>query len=240
MLAALNGLAGKPRRDVQSGVGAGLACCLLAGCGLEPRPFEAIKREIGATAPDPAAPAEAQAQTQASAEATGPQNYLASPGPNLLPEPDMLAAISRRAVRDATHTYRGFLPSIAAVSACYEALAEHDVVMRAYCLQLDQAAWFVESTAPALWQELDAAANDYFTDERFLERRWRQTPPLKDTLEAHDLRRANIRVLEEAMMAALAEYVEAIAPGAGDRPTLPDKLPPKTQMMAQQVEEARL
>jgi hypothetical protein len=61
---------------------------------------------------------------------------------------------------------------------------------------------------------MDAASNDYFTDERFSERRWRETPPFADTPEARLQKRALLDALDAAAGAAIREYIETIAPGA--------------------------
>ena len=183
-----------------------LACLVTISCGLEARPVEPLQHDQadvsdGQRFADPAAEADAD---MALAEVVGAGAL----------DPDTLRAISRRAVHDITTNHRGFLPSIAAVSACYDELAEGDFEARLYCLQLDSVAWFVESTAPPAWQELDAASNDFFTNERFSERRWREVPPFIDTPEARLQKRALLDVLDAAASAAISDYIETIAQAA--------------------------
>jgi hypothetical protein len=186
-----------------------IAAVALAGCGLEARPIESVRR---------ADTADRAASAQTSSDPTTQSMAIAASGQGFAVDtldPDMLRAISRRAVHDMTTTHRGFLPSIVAVSACYESLQGDDALeARLFCLQLDTAAWFVESSAPPAWQEMDAASNDYFTDERFFERRWREVPPFADTREARLQKQALLDALDAAAGAAIREYVETIAQGA--------------------------
>jgi hypothetical protein len=198
-----------PSGAARRSVCAMIAAVAVAGCGLEARPIESIRR---ADTTDRAASA------QTSSDPTIESTAIAAGGQGVAVDtldPEMLRAISRRAVHDMTTTHRGFLPSIVAVSACYESLQSDDALeARLFCLQLDTAAWFIESTAPPAWQEMDAASNDYFTDERFSERRWREVPPFADTPEARLQKQALLNVLDAAAGAAIREYVETIAPGA--------------------------
>lgn len=184
-----------------------IAAVAMAGCGLEARPIESVRR---ADTTDRAASA------QTSSDPTIESVVASTSGQGVAVatlDPDMLRAISRRAVHDMTTTHRGFLPSIAAASACYESLRDDDALeARLFCLQLDTAAWFVESTAPPAWQEMDAASNDYFTDERFSERRWRETPPFADTPEARLQKRALLDALDAAAGLAIRKYIDTIAP----------------------------
>lgn len=187
-----------------------LASFVLAGCGLEARPVEPTR---GSTDADriPSAQISSGSSTDLAAFAASEQG-----APVGALDPQRLRAISRRAIDEMTTTHRGFLPSIAAVSACYDQLAHDDFEARLYCLQLDAVAWFVESSAPPAWQQLDAASNDYFTDERFYERRWREAPPFSDSAEARVQKQALLAELDAAIAAALREYIEAIASDSSD------------------------
>lgn len=198
-----------------------LACLVTISCGLEARPVKPLQHDQadvsgGQTFADPAADADTSI---ARAEAAGTGAL----------DPDTLRAISRRAVHDITTSHRGFLPSIAVVGACYDELAEGDFEGRLYCLQLDSVAWFVESTAPPAWRELDAASNDFFTNERFSERRWREVPPLSDTPEARLQKRALLDVLDAAASAAIRDYIETLAQAApeGEALATPSPQPSK-------------
>jgi hypothetical protein len=187
------------------------AASMVAGCGLEASYPEARTPDTSAAQSSVSAPADAPT----SAAGAQPTEQRATID---LPDPETLRAISRRAVVDITTTHRGFTPSLIAVMTCYENLEADDLEARIYCLQLDTAAWFVESTAPQQWQDTDAASNDYLTDARFYERRWRETPPLADAPEAIAQRRANLARLEAAAGAAIREYVETLASGEPEKP----------------------
>lgn len=133
-----------------------------------------------------------------------------------LPDADTVTAITRRAVNEMAVNHPGFLPSIAAVSACYEGLRADDIEGRVRCLQLDAAAWLVEGAAPLAWRQADAASNDYFTDERFQERRWRQAPPLSAGDDAR--KRRNLDILDAAITAAMRDYMETLMAPAPEKP----------------------
>jgi hypothetical protein len=190
---------------------AAFAASMLAGCGLEASYPEARTPDTSAAQSSVSAPADAPT----SAPGAQPTEQRATMD---LPDSEILRAISRRAVVDITTTHRGFTPSLIAVTSCYENLQPDDLEARIYCLQLDTAAWFVESTAPQQWQDMDAASNDYLTDARFYERRWRETPPLADTPEAAAQRRANLAMLEAAAGAAIREYVETLMSDEPEKP----------------------
>ncbi len=197
-----------------------IAAVVMAGCGLEARPIDSVRR---------ADTADRAASAQTSSDPTIESVAIAAGGQGVAVDtldPDMLRAISRRAVHEMTTTHRGFLPSIVAVSACYESLQDDDALQaRLFCLQLDTAAWFVESTAPPAWQEMDAASNDYFTDERFSERRWREVPPFADTPEARLQKQALLDALDAAAGSAIREYIETIAPAAIDEVAIDEAAP---------------
>lgn len=201
-------------RRTRAGVVASLALAssALAGCGLEAVPVETRSRADDAAHAPPA-------QTPSAPFIDGAGEAPSGRGVAVqIPDTETLRTISRRAVFEITTNERGFLPSIAAVGACYDELASDDMEARVYCLQLDTAAWFVESMAPQAWQEMDAASNDYFTDARFYERQWREVPPFAETPEAQAQKRTNLDTLDAAAGEALREYLETLAPPAPEKP----------------------
>lgn len=173
-----------------------------SGCGLQATPLETRKsvRVIN----DVAGEARGPGPAASSLERAGSE----------FPDASTLLAISRQAVRAIANEHRGFLPSITAVSECYETRAQESVEGRVYCLQLDGAALLIESMMPADWREMDAQANDYFTEERFYDRQWANAPPAGDADEIYEERGRNLRLLRDALVFAVREYAESLAPAA--------------------------
>jgi hypothetical protein len=161
------------------------------------------------------------AQQEAPLVSRGEESFVGLQNVNDFPDADTVTAISRLAVNEMAAHHPGFLPSIVVVSECYEALRADDITGRVRCLQLDAAAWMVEGVVPLAWRQADAALNDYFTDERFEARRWREAPPL---LEDDDVRkRRNLNTLDVAITAAWREWLETPTD-----PAPPYRPPPET------------
>lgn len=125
-----------------------------------------------------------------------------------LPEPEALAAITRRAVRDMLQFHRGFLPSMMAVKDCYQRMLPDDLERRVFCIQLDAAAWAIEKMAPPAWRAKDAEANDYFTEARFRERQLKYALPLSDSDKLIRNKQRFLSVLGDALDTALIEELE--------------------------------
>jgi hypothetical protein len=177
-----------------------VAALMLSSCGLE-----AIETEQNTTSA--AVVGAAAEEERDNGEYQSPPED-AVPGLHGLPPQDRLDAITREAFEEMTANFPGFLPAIELVSSCYEQLKPEDVDARVRCLQLDAAAWFVEGSVPPAWRRADAAANDYFTDERFQERRIQNTPPFSGEPGAEAARLRNVEALDIAAIEAFKEFLE--------------------------------
>jgi hypothetical protein len=125
-----------------------------------------------------------------------------------LPKAEVLAEITHRAVRDALHVHRGFMPSVTAVTDCYQVMPRDDLEQRIFCIQLDGAAWAFEKMAPPAWRAKDEAANDYFTDSRFRERQLNYALPISDAPEFIPQKQRFLSVLREVLSSAIREELE--------------------------------
>lgn len=141
---------------------------------------------------------------------------------SLLPEPDVLLTITRRAVRDILHEHDGFLPSIAAVRMCYENLPQDDLDQSVYCLQLDRAAWLIQNQAPPKFQARDRLNNQYLEDETFEARQSLHTGVFVHQPHDPALRRAVLTILQIAMKRVFDEELRTGAPQNVPAASLPN------------------
>lgn len=157
--------------------------------------------------------------TEADRADLSPQGATRSPD---LPRAEIVAKITRRAVWDALHAYKGFMPSIIAVSDCYQHMLGDDLEQRIFCMQLDRAAWTVEKMAPPAWRAKDESANDYFTDLRFRQRQLHYAMPLTDAPEFVVHKQEFLAVLSDVLESAMRDEMEKEA--ASEREAVPNQI----------------
>lgn len=139
-----------------------------------------------------------------------------------LPSREVVVEITRRAVRDVVQVHDGFMPSVLAVTDCYQHLVVDDMERRIFCVQLDAAAWTIEKMAPPAWRAKDESVNDYFNDLRFRQRQLHYAIPLSDAPEFVVHKRKFLSVLGYALSLAMRNELDKKA--ATEPPAAPDQI----------------
>lgn len=167
---------------------------------------------ILACAPETASkPAAAEAAPSPSIAAAQPEDEFAHLDTDL-PAPQAVMELTRRALGVVRDPNLGFTGWVIAATECYERMNTADLTARIYCLQLDAAAYALESSVPQAWQDMDAASNDYFTPARFEARQLSHAPPVDASLGADasaSRKRAVLRALNLALNMAMEEAATA-------------------------------
>lgn len=129
-----------------------------------------------------------------------------------LPAPQTVMELTGRALAVVRDPNLGFTGWVIAATDCYESMNPTELTARIYCLQLDAAAYALERSVPQTWQDMDAAANDYFTPARFEQRQLSYAPPVDASLGAEasaSRKRAALRALNLALNMAMEEAATA-------------------------------